>query len=147
MLPLLLLLICALSLPASGVPETARSLRLSATDAMGNSVKLDKPPTRVIIAGKAAVMPADALFLFPEVKGMEVLLAVTNQGLGDFFNLMDPSFVSQKRIGQQVSAEEILALKPDLVLTKSSNYESLAKKLLQFGIPTFVMDLESSEAW
>ncbi len=143
----LLLLLCALPLPASGIPEAARPPQLTAIDALGNTVKLDKSPTRVIIAGKAAVMPADALFLFPEVKEMEVLLSVTNQGLGDFFNLIDPSFANQRRIGQQVGAEEILALKPDLVLTKSSNYESLAKRLQQFGIPTFVMDLESSEAW
>jgi len=144
---LLLLLGSALSVFASGAPEAVQSKQLAATDAMGNSVELENTPTRIIIAGKAAVMPADALFLFPEAKEMEVLLAVTNQGLGDFFNLLDPTFINQRRIGQQVSAEEILALKPDLVLTKSSNYESLAKKLLQFGVPTFVMDLESSEAW
>ena len=146
-LALLLLFSYAFPVLASGAPETARTQQFSAIDAMGNSVELEKLPARIIIAGKAAVMPADALFLFPEAKDMEVLLSVTNQGLGDFFNLLDPAFVSQKRIGQQVSAEEILALKPDLVLTKSSNYESLAKKLRQFGVPTFVMDLESSEAW
>lgn len=144
---LLLLLSSVLPLLASGAPEASQARQFSAIDAMGNTVELEKAPIRVIIAGKAAVMPADALFLFPEVKQMEVLLAVTNQGLGDFFNLLDPTAVNQRRIGQQVGAEEILALKPDLVLTKSSNYESLAKKLQQFGIPTFVMDLESSEAW
>ncbi|PKL11725.1 MAG: ABC transporter substrate-binding protein, partial [Spirochaetae bacterium HGW-Spirochaetae-8] len=146
---LALLLLVSYSAPvlASGAPETARIQQFSAMDATGNTVELKKTPTRIIIAGKAAIMPADALFLFPEAREMEVLLAVTNQGLGDFFNLLDPTFVSQRRIGQQVSAEEILALKPDLVLTKLSNYESLAKKLRQFGVPTFVMDLESSEAW
>ena len=141
------LLLCALPLAAQGAPDRTDVAVMTATDALGNTVTLSKIPQRVVIAGRAAVMPADALFMFPESRDMEVLLATTDQGLGDFFNLLDPVFAAQKRIGQQVSAEELLALKPDLVLTKANNYEALAKKLIQFGIPTFVMDLESPEAW
>jgi iron complex transport system substrate-binding protein len=144
---LLSLSLCALPLVAQGTPEKTNVGTLSATDAIGNTVELPAIPQRVVIAGRAAVMPADALFLFPESRNMEILLATTDQGLGDFFNLLDPAIAAQKRIGQQVSAEELLALKPDLVLTKTNNYESLAKKLIQFGIPTFVMDLESPTAW
>ncbi len=144
---LLIIFLCALPLSAQGAPEKTDFMAMTATDALGNTVTLPNLPQRVVIAGRAAVMPADALFMFPESRGMEVLLATTDQGLGDFFNLLDPAFAAQKRIGQQVSAEELLALKPDLVLTKANNYESLAKKLIQFGIPTFIMDLESPRAW
>lgn len=141
------LVFLSLQLFAAGVSEQQPSSTVTATDALGRKVTLAGQPQRVVIPGKAAVMPADALFLFPASQHMDVILAKTDQGLGDFFNLLRPEFTLQQRLGQQVSAEEILALQPDLVLTKSSNYESIGKQLESFGIPLFVMDLESPEAW
>lgn len=85
----LFLLVLALSLPlfAQGPAEMQGQVSDSfrATDANGRTLLLDETPTSVMIAGKAAVMPANALFLFPEVEAMDLQLSKTDQGLGIFF--------------------------------------------------------------
>lgn len=74
-----------LSLFAQGSTEKQlqESDAFGATDANGRTVLLKEKPTSVMVAGKAAVMPANALFLFPEVETMELQLAKTDQGLGE----------------------------------------------------------------
>ena len=136
-------------LTAQGAPEgtTANSDIRRAIDALGREVSVSGDIQRIMVVGKAAIMPADALFLFPGVEDIEVTLAKTDQGLGDFFNLIRPEFAHSNRLGQQVGAEEIFAYNPSLVLTKSSNYDSIGKLLEPFGIPVFVMDLETPESW
>lgn len=145
----LLLTLLVLPIGAQGAQEVETSQRSEATavDALGRTVTIEGPIQRVMIVGRAAVMPADALFLFPAVTDMEVVLAKTDQGLGDFFNLIRPEFGQAGRLGQQVSAEEIIAHNPDLVLTKTSNYDAVVSLVEPFGIPVFVMDLETPEAW
>ncbi|MHC1692189.1 MAG: ABC transporter substrate-binding protein [Sphaerochaetaceae bacterium] len=142
-----LTLVLATSIFAQAATEQPAAAVLSAIDAKGRTVESPTQPHRIVVAGKAAIMPADALFLFPEARQADIVLAKTDQGLGDFFNLLDSAFIKEKRISHQASVEELIALKPDLVVTKTSNYESVAKKMEAFGIPCFVMDLESSEAW
>jgi iron complex transport system substrate-binding protein len=147
---LLISLIFCIMFPlvGQGVPETTgMPNQRSAVDALGRTVTIPGDPQRIMVVGRAAVMPADALFLFPEIQEKEVILAKTDQGLGDFFNLIRPEFTTSGRLGQQVGAEEILAREPDLVLTKASNYDSIVKLLEPFGIPVFVMDLETPDAW
>lgn len=126
---------------------SASDTELSALDANGRTVTLQAPPRKVLVAGKAAIMPADAYFLFPEARQTLQALSKTDQGLGDFYNLIMPELKESKRIPQNASAEEIASYNPDLVLMKTSNFEGTAKKLDQLGIPNFTMDLESAEAW
>ncbi|MDT4763099.1 ABC transporter substrate-binding protein [Sphaerochaeta sp. PS] len=118
-----------------------------ATDANGRTLTLKEKPKSVMVAGKAAVMPANALFLFPEVQQMDVTLSKTDQGLGDFFSSLRPSLDEQPRLDQQASVEEIAATNPDLVLIKTANYESVGKKLDQLGVPNFTMNLETYDEW
>jgi len=145
---LLFTIFSATLLFSAGYKETtsADDIRV-ATDALNREVTLTKEPQRILVVGRAAIMPADALYLFPSVYEKEIFLATTDQGLGDFFTLIIDDLESTKRLGQQVSAEEIIALKPDLIITKSSNYESIGRLLEPFGIPLFIMDLETSDAW
>ena len=146
----IILILCTVSmLSAQGASEgaTANSDIRKAIDALGREVSVSGDIKRIMVVGKAAIMPANALFLFPVVEEIEITLAKTDQGLGDFFNLIRPEFATSNRLGQQVGAEEILAYNPSLVLTKSSNYDSIGKLLEPFGIPVFVMDLETPESW
>ena len=148
-----LLIICMLMIMLT--PVTAQAVResdglqqgRSAVDALGRTVTIDHEIQRVMVVGRAAVMPADALYLFPSALDMEVILAKTDQGLGDFFDLARFESVADHRLAQQVGAEEILAHRPDLVLTKANNYDSIVKLLKPFDIPLFVMDLETPESW
>ena len=148
MVPLFLVLIVSMPLVAQGQVESPIAIETrTATDALGRTVSISGDIDRVLVVGRAAIMPADALFLFPASEDMDIMLAKTNQGLGDFFDLIRPDFKVSGRLGQQVGAEEIIAHSPDLVLTKSSNYDSVVALLEPFGIPVFVMDLENPQAW
>ncbi|MGE0073918.1 MAG: ABC transporter substrate-binding protein [Sphaerochaetaceae bacterium] len=149
---ILLTLVCvflvSLPLVAQGVAESSKSSEVrTAIDSLGREVSVSGDLERILVVGRAAVMPADALFLFPAAKDMEIVLAKTDQGLGDYFDLIRPEYRITGRLGQQVGAEEIIAQEPDLVLTKSSNYDSVVALLEPFGIPVFVMDLETPQAW
>lgn len=145
------LLALVLSLSLFAQPASEKQLDDSsvyrATDANGRTLQLKEKPTSVMVAGKAAVMPANALFLFPEVATMELQLAKTDQGLGDFFNLLRPSLDDAPRFPQHASVEEIISQNPQLVLLKSAHYDSIGKKLDALGVPNFTMNLESYEEW
>ncbi|WP_320130581.1 ABC transporter substrate-binding protein [uncultured Sphaerochaeta sp.] len=119
----------------------------TATDANGRTISLSEKPTKVMLAGKAVIMPANALFLFPEIDQMDLSLPSTDQGLGDFFSLIRPSLDGKPRLSPNASAEEIAAQKPQLVLTKASNYNKICKQLDQLGIPNFTMNLETYDDW
>lgn len=147
-LVLIITLILAQPLFSRGAVETHTGPETrSAIDALGRTVTVHGDIGRTLVAGRAAVMPANALFFFPAAKEMDIRLAKTDQGLGDFFDLVRPTLAAQPRLGQNVGAEEIIAQRPDLVITKASNYDSIGKQLEPFGIPVFVMDLETPEAW
>ncbi len=145
----LLVFLLSLSLFAHGAAEQQMqdSDYYRATDANGRTLLLKEKPTSIMVAGKAAVMPANALFLFPEVENMDLQLSKTDQGLGDFFNLLRPSLDEQGRFPQNASVEEIASKNPQLVLLKATHYESTAKKLDQLGVPNFTMNLETYAQW
>lgn len=149
MLSLLLILVLAIVplLSRGSVESESKRISLQAVDANGRTVTLDAEPRRVIVAGKSALMPADAFFMFPEADAMILAMSKTDQGLGDFYNLISPKIRDSKRLAQNASAEEIARYAPDLVLLKSSNFEGTANKLDQLGIVNFTMELESAEAW
>lgn len=147
----LFLLVLALSLALFAQGAAEKQMQDSdfyrATDANGRTLVLAEKPTSIMVAGKAAVMPANALFLFPEVSSMELQLSKTDQGLGDFFNLLRPSLDEQDRFPQNASVEEIASKNPQLVLLKATHFESIAKKLDQLGVPNFTMNLETYADW
>ena len=118
-----------------------------ATDANNRTLKLAQKPTTVLIAGKAGNMPANALFLFPEVAEMDLTLPKTDQGLGDFFSFIRPELDQKPRLSQTASVEEIASRRADLVLTKATHFESIARKLDVLGIPNYTMNLESYADW
>lgn len=141
------ILVCSIGAQGVQESETAALTTRTAIDALGRTVTVEGDIERIMVVGRAAVMPADALYLFPSAMEMDIVLAKTDQGLGDFFTLIRPEFATENRLGQQVGAEEIIAHNPDLVLTKTRNYDSVVKLLEPFNIPVFVMDLETPASW
>ncbi len=146
---LLLLFISFSFLSAAGTVEAQSALpeTRTATDSTGVEVSVPPAINRIAIVGKAALIPADALFLFETPRNAEVTMAKTNQGLGDFFSFLLDEPKDAERLGQTVGAEEILALNPDLILTKERNRASFASLIEPFGIPLYSLDLESADSW
>jgi iron complex transport system substrate-binding protein len=119
----------------------------SVVDSLGNEANLNGVPERIAVAGKATLITADALYLFPEAHGRVIGLGKTNQGLGDFFPLLDPLLDEKKRLAHEIGPEQIAALKPDLLIVKDFVYRQLGEPVAKLGIPVIALSLETPEQY
>lgn len=129
-------------------PEpTATPTAFVVQDALGREVQFAAVPQRIVIAGKALFMLADAVYLFPEAKQRIVALGNAGQGTGNFIALIDPQYEQKATLAGDVGAEQIAAYQPDLVLLKSYLAESMGKPLETLGIPVIYLDLETPQQY
>jgi molybdenum ABC transporter molybdate-binding protein len=133
-------------IPASGSDSTA-SNPITVTDALGRTVTFEQAPTRIVLAGKALFMIADAIYLFPEAGRNIVALGSTAQGSGNFVPLIDPAFSEKISLEKDAGPEQIAAAQPDCVIMKSSNAESLGTPLEALNIPVVYLDFETAEQY
>lgn len=133
---------------AAAVPRVPAA-PCAATDANGDAVSLPGPPERILVAGKAALIPSDALFLFPEARKHLLRLARVDQGMGNLFALLEPGLAGASAADtmQNGGTEELAALRPDLVIAKTAATATVIDKLRPLGIPCFAMSLETPEEW
>ncbi|HHY31175.1 MAG TPA: ABC transporter substrate-binding protein [Syntrophaceticus sp.] len=133
---ILLLLIFVLLLSGCQQQNTAGSDmttgEIVVTDDSGTQLKLDKYPERII-----SLTPNNTEILFALGLGERVVGVTT---YCDY-----PEEVSQKaRIGDlQGNVEEIVALKPDLVVAKAVLNEDIVSKLRKLDVPVLCVDPES----
>jgi len=104
-----------------------------------------RTPARIILGGKAVVMVADLVFAFPGVRDRVIAVAGTDQGLGTFLETVSPGFMAKPSLDKQAGPEAYAALKPDLVIMKSSMKGSTGKGLEALGIKTLYLNLETPE--
>ncbi len=135
----------AFSLSAEAAEEVQSTYTV--TDALGREVSFPEVPSRMVLTGKAVIMLVDALYLFPDVSDRVVAVGVTDQGLGDFFKVLDPDAEAKVRLGKTTGPEEVLAQNPDCVLLKSYLRDSLGKPLETAGVPVIYLDLETPEQY
>jgi iron complex transport system substrate-binding protein len=114
-------------------------------DALGRTVSFEKLPQRIVIAGRATLMVADSVYLFP--KAGERLVAVTsgNQSPGRFLSLVDPAFTEKTTLAPDAGPEQIAPLQPDVVILRSMMAETLGAALDELEIPVVYVDLETPE--
>ena len=118
------------------------------TDAMGRTIKFDKTPQRIVLAGKAFFMVLDALYMFPEASQRVIGLPETTQSKVDFYPLIDSNRSNKTFFqGSDVGPEQIVPAKPDVVITKSVNASKLGKSLEQVNIPVVYVDFETPEQY
>ena len=144
---IVLVMVLCFSLPlfAEGVEETEFGIQVE--DALGRTVSLTHVPSRIVIAGRAAIMLTDALYLFEGVGERLVAVGVTDQGIGDFLPVLDPDRDGKTRLGKSAGPEEILAQRPDLVILKSYMRDSLGTPIEISGVPVLYLDLETPEQY
>lgn len=133
------------STAAPAVEKTPSSIVV--TDALGREVSLPAPPQRIVITGKALIMIADAVYAFPEAPKRIVALGKASQGTGNFLALIDPGYAEKAIIEQDAGAEQVAALKPDLVILKSYLAETTGKPIEEVGIPVLYVDFETPEQY
>ncbi len=117
------------------------------TDALGRAVRFEKAPEKIVLAGKALFMVADAIYLFPEAGKRIVALGSTVQGTGNFIPMIDSTFSAKITLDSSAGAEQIAAAQPDCVIMKSSNASSLGKALEAVKIPVVYLDFETPDQY
>ncbi len=127
--------------------DESEPIQITIQDALGRTVVLEKAPERIVLAGKAVIMLADAVYLFPEVGSKIVGISNTNQGRGNFISLLDPTYSEKVSLANDVGPEQIAALQPDLVILKSFLADSLGSPLETLGIPVVYLDFETAEQY
>lgn len=131
---------------ASGSQDTTAVSRII-TDGLGREVIIPANPTRIILAGRAVIMLSDAIYAFPGAREKIVGLGKTDQGLGDFLEVLDPDVAEIQRFGNDVSAEQLLTVNPEVVVLKGFMKEKLGDPLERLGIPVVYLDLETPEQY
>jgi iron complex transport system substrate-binding protein len=145
---LVLLVPPAWSTPAAErppAPATVGAWRV--TDCLGRTLTFEKIPERILLAGRATVLIVDAVYMFPDARDRVVGVGVTNQGLGDFFPVLDKGSARKARFENSAGPEQLAGLHPDLVILKSFMKERLGDSLVSIGIPVLYVDLETPAAF
>jgi iron complex transport system substrate-binding protein len=132
---------------SASVAPAAASAGITITDALGRTVTLEKTPTRIVLAGRALFMVADAIYVFPEAGRNIVALGSTVQGAGNFIPMIDPTFKDKTVLENNAGPEQIAAAKPDCVILKSSTKSTLGDPLETIGIPVVYVDFETPEQY
>ncbi|NPV76463.1 MAG: ABC transporter substrate-binding protein [Anaerolineae bacterium] len=125
----------------------AEPQQLSVIDALGRQVDFKSPPMRIVIAGKALFMIADAAYMFPQAPGRIAAMGDAGQGATNFIALVDPDYQAKASLEQDAGAEQIAAVQPDLVILKSYLAETVGKPIQALGIPIVYVDLETPEQY
>jgi hypothetical protein len=102
-------------------------------------------PRRIAGAGRGLIQTIGVLGMFPGAMDAMVAVGVTDQGMGDFYELLDPDHENRIRLGKSPGAEELAAANPDLVFLRRYLADSLGAPLETLGIPVEYLDLENPE--
>jgi iron complex transport system substrate-binding protein len=117
------------------------------TDALGRKVTFQSPPQHIALAGKANLLVADALYMFPQAVNRITVLGKGTQGTGNFLAVIDPKYDSKPQLENEVGPEQLAAEKPDVVILKSYLAETLGKPLEVLGIPVVYVDFETPDQY
>ncbi len=132
----------------TAAPTEAPALAgITVTDALGRTLTFETTPQKIVLAGKALFMVADAIYLFPEAGNRIAAIGPTNQGSQNFIPLIDPTYDAKVSLENSAGAEQIAAVQPDLVIMKSTNQEKLGTPLEELGIPVVYLDFETPEQY
>ena len=113
------------------------------TDALGREVYFREPPQRIVVAGRALFMIADALYMYPGVSQRIVGMGKTDQGAQDFIARIDPSFRNKTLLLEGAGPEQIASLRPDAVILRSDLSRTTGSSLESLSIPVIYVDLET----
>ncbi len=117
------------------------------TDALGRTVTFDRPPERIVIAGRAIQLLADAVYLFPDAERKVAAVEDKFQRPKNFIPVIDPAYGQKILLPVDVGAEEVAAVRPDLVLMKTYMRGKLGKPLENLGVPVVYLNFESPEEY
>lgn len=124
-----------------------RSGGIAVEDALGRVVEFDRPPQRIVVAGKSSLTIINTVYLFPEAAERVVGVTSGRQKPAEFLSLVDPAFGEKTMLAPDAGPEQIAPLAPEVVIVRSFMAEKLGKSLEQLDIPVVYVDLETPEQY
>lgn len=114
-------------------------------DAAGETLLLPHLPSRLVLVGRGPYMGLHLLYMFPSA--WEKLVGLEQKGptADDFLPYVDSNWSHKSILASGPNAEQIAALKPDLVIMKGIVTDNLSKTLAEVGIPSMFLALETPE--
>ena len=128
----------------AAAPAAKATSAVRVTDAAGRTVELARPPQRIVVVGHGPYMALDLLYMFPGVSRRLVGVEKKGAATSDFVSLVDPAF-AEKTALQSPGPEQIAALHPDLVLTRSRGLDQTGAALDAIRVPVVYLGLETPE--
>jgi len=142
---ILFLIIVLTAFPAFSSPGMKYPVEI--VDSLGNRITLKEKPSRIVLAGRATLITANAFYLFEEARKDVAAIGHTDQGLGNFLPYLDKDFNALPQLPHEVGPEQVIANRPDLVIVKDLAYPRLGTALQKLGIPVIALSLESAESF
>lgn len=102
-------------------------------------------PGNLVMAGRGLIQIVDVLGMFPYAVDSVSAVGVTDQGMGDFYLVLDPRAGEKVRLGKSPGPEELAAADPDLVLLRPYLADDIGTPLERLGIPVLYLNLETPE--
>jgi iron complex transport system substrate-binding protein len=137
-------LMACLALPAF-FPGRAAAKPVEVTDAAGIPVTLDKPAARVVVVGAAPFIALHMFYMFDQAGERLAGFEVRGQVTDEFLELIDPDLSLKQTLAANPGPESVAALKPDLVITKSTIEGQVARTLKTLGIPVMHVGAETPD--
>ncbi|MDX9783752.1 MAG: ABC transporter substrate-binding protein [Spirochaetia bacterium] len=100
---------------------------------------------RLVLGGRAVIMVADAVYLFPGAGKRVLAIAGADQGLGSFLSVIDTDFGKKPVLDRNAGVETYASLKPDVVVLKTAMKKSLGAGFDALGIVQLYLNLETPE--
>jgi len=129
----------------TAAPTTAPSTGVTITDALGRTVTLDSLPQRIVVAGKASSLILDAMYMFPEAVDRVISYGKGSQTGKSFLAVVDPKLPEKTAFENNVGAEQIAPLNPDLVILKDYLKDTIGTPLEALGIKVVYLNLETTD--
>lgn len=118
---------------------------ITVTDAVGDTVRLNKPAKRIVIVGRAPYIPLHMLYLFPEARQVLAGYERKTKSEDPFLSIIDPDYRKKSVLEANPGPEHIAALNPDLVITKETVSGALARSMKVLGIPLMHIGVENPD--
>jgi len=116
-------------------------------DAAGRTIKLEKPPQRILAIGHGPQIIAHLLFMFPESRSRFIGWERRGSKASEFIPLIDADFDKRVFPDPNTGVEEVAALHPDLVLMRGFTPDPKGDVLEKVGIPVVYLGLENPEQY
>ncbi len=119
---------------------------ITVTDALGRTIQIKTPITKVIVAGKNSWPIITVAYMFPNAKNL--LYAISGNMNVSLFRMIDPDMTSKivTTPAEDLGAEELAKMKPDVVILKST-MKKLGDSLEALKIKVVYVDFETLETY